>query len=262
MLLTEFLIFHWISSNFESDSDTDEIETETKAIEPEDEDKHILDSEESTEDDFSKVGEIQRNFPRISKELVKLEEQIEQDTDIAENINDEIQIDNGFELMESIEEIDSDKELATITSTERESKPESDAIEDTVTDINTVFPGHSDDNSNRESEQIKSEQESSSLTQKLMNLMGLSDSSLPVLKPDEIAEDVTDEEITAEETKNESQIDNAESDDDKLHLISNEDKIQTRVLEVSEQITYREVTKEESNLLESILESQAVRSVW
>ena len=90
--------------------------------------------------------------------------------------------------------------------------------------------------------------------------MGLSDSS-PVLKPDEIAEDVTDEEITAEETINEIQIDNAESDDDKLHLISNEDKIQTRVLEVSEQITYREVTKEESNLLESILESQAVRSV-
>ena len=191
---------------------------------------------------------------------MKLEEQIEQDTDIVEHVNDEIQIDNGFELMESIEEIDSDKELATITSTERESKPESDAIEDTVTDINTVFPGHSDDNSNRESEQIKSEQESSSLTQKLMNFMGLSDSS-PVLKPDEIAEDVTDEEITAEETINEIQIDNAESDDDKLHLISNEDKIQTRVLEVSEQITYREVTKEESNLLESILESQAVRSV-
>ena len=261
MLLTEFLIFHWISSNFESDSDTDEIETETKAIEPEDEDKHILDSEESTEDDFSKVGEIQRNFPRISKELVKLEEQIEQDTDIVEHVNDEIQIDNGFELMESIEEIDSDKELATITSTERESKPESDAIEDTVTEIKTVVPDHSDDNSNRESEQTKSEQESSSLTQKLMNLMGLSDSS-PVLKPDEIAEDVTDEEITAEETINEIQNDNAESDDDKLHLISNEDKIQTRVLEVSEQITYREVTKEESNLLESILESQAVRSVW
>ena len=49
--------------------------------------------------------------------------------------------------------------------------------------------------------------------------------------------------------------------DVQLNLTRNNptDHIQTNILEVSEEITYREVTTEESNLLESILESQSNR---
>ena len=74
-------------------------------------------------------------------------------------------------------------------------------------------------------------QQSPSLTQKLMNLMGFS-----------------------------GQI-QTQTADVQLSFTRNNptDHIQTNILEVSEEITYREVTTEESDLLESILESQSHR---
>ena len=74
-------------------------------------------------------------------------------------------------------------------------------------------------------------QQSPSLTQKLMNLMGFS-----------------------------GQI-QTQTADAQLNFTRNNptDHIETNILEVSEEITYREVTTEESNLLESILESQSHR---
>ena len=74
-------------------------------------------------------------------------------------------------------------------------------------------------------------QQSPSLTQKLMNLMGFS-----------------------------GQI-QTQTADVQLNFTRNNptDHIETNILEVSEEITYREVTTEESNLLESILESQSHR---
>ena len=73
--------------------------------------------------------------------------------------------------------------------------------------------------------------QSPSLTQKLMNLMGFS-----------------------------GQI-QTQTADVQLNVTRNNptDHIETNILEVSEEITYREVTTEESNLLESILESQSHR---
>ena len=75
------------------------------------------------------------------------------------------------------------------------------------------------------------DQQSPSLTQKLMNLMGFS-----------------------------GQI-QTQTADVQLNITRNNptDHIETNILEVSEEITYREVTTEESNLLESILESQSHR---
>ena len=75
------------------------------------------------------------------------------------------------------------------------------------------------------------DQQSPSFTQKLMNLMGFS-----------------------------GQI-QTQTADVQLNVTRNNptDHIQTNILEVSEEITYREVTTEESNLLESILESQSHR---
>ena len=74
-------------------------------------------------------------------------------------------------------------------------------------------------------------QQSPSLTQKLMNLMGFS-----------------------------GQI-QTQTADVQLNFTRNNptDHIETNILEVSEEITYREVTTEESNLLESILKSQSHR---
>lgn len=77
----------------------------------------------------------------------------------------------------------------------------------------------------------KLDQQNPSLTQKLMNLMGFSGQIL------------------------------TQTADVQLNLTQNNptDQIQTKILEVSEEITYREVTEDESNLLESILESQSHR---
>ena len=77
----------------------------------------------------------------------------------------------------------------------------------------------------------KLDQQNPSLTQKLMNLMGFSGQM------------------------------QTQTADVQLNSTQNNptDQIQTKILEVSEEITYREVTEDESNLLESILESQSHR---
>ena len=151
--------------------------------------------------------------------------------------------DNEPDIMPST---DSESELESAIEPASQIKSES-VMEDLVKDENqveqvTVSETVSEVNSESEPMDIKLkdcepedssklDQHSPSLTQKLMNLMGFS-----------------------------GQI-QTQTADVQLNSTQNNptDQIRTKILEVSEEITYREVTEDESNLLESILESQSHR---
>ena len=139
---------------------------------------------------------------------------------------------------------DSESELQSTIEQPSQIKPES-VVEDLIKNENQIeqiaVPVSEVDSESepidrqlKESESKNSSemnQQSPSLTQKLMNLMGFS-----------------------------GQI-QTQTADVQLNFTRNNptDHIETNILEVSEEITYREVTTEESNLLESILESQSHR---
>ena len=121
-------------------------------------------------------------------------------------------------VMEDLVKDENQVEQVTVSETVSEVDSESEPIEKQLKDFEP------EDSS-------KLDQQSPSLTQKLMNLMGFS-----------------------------GQI-QTQTADVQLNSTQNNptDQIQTKILEVSEEITYREVTEDESNLLESILESQSHR---
>ena len=204
------------------------------------------------ENDFVIENETENDSSLLEpKEISNDEVENEIHTEEIENL---IQSSSGFEpLMETIQEIDSDNIPEMIPdSPETDSKPGSDtecskienetlaedvtygeiqAESDQVTKTN---PGDEPTDEqepckveNTETETVVdkvTEQESSSLTQKLMNFIGF-------------------------------------SDDVKLNITppNSKSEIEPRIITVGEEITYREVTKQEANLLESILESQSHR---
>ena len=186
-----------------------------------------------------------------TKEISSDEAENEMHTEEIENL---IQSSSGFEpLMETIQEIDSDNVPDLIPdSPETDSKPGSDTecskienetLAEDVTyaeiqaDSDQATKTNPGDEPTDEQEPCKventeaetvvdqvTEQESSSLTQKLMNFIGF-------------------------------------SDDVKLNITppNSKSEIEPQIITVAEEITYREVTKQEANLLESILESQSHR---
>ena len=208
--------------------------------------ENVLVNENETEKDSSLLE------PR---EIVDPENENEMHTEEVENL---IQNSSGFEpLMETIQEIDSDNVPDMIPdSSETDSKPESDnefsKIENETAAEKVTYAEIQDDSGSEFLTRIKSnareerrvdqehsevekiepetvadlvtEKESSSLTQKLMNFMGFADDVKVNLTPP-----------------------------------NTNSEIQPRLVTVSEEITYREVTQQEADLLKSILESQSNR---
>ena len=229
-------------------------------------------SEEAMKSDLAKEDVLEQDLSEGLETKPDIEEQQYSDNttfDLGDDdgVINEIESDGDFELtIETIPEVGSETEPENepdnqpdiIPSTDFESdlkstieqapqtKPES-VVEDLAKDenqIEQIAVPETVSEADYESEPIERQlkdsepenssdlaQQSPSLTQKLMNLMGFS-----------------------------GQI-HTQTADVQLNFTRNNptDQIQTNILEVSEEITYREVTTEESNLLESILESQSHR---
>ena len=151
----------------------------------------------------------------------------------------EMELDNEPDMI-PLTESESDLELET----EQASQIESESL---VEDLRHIIPAETSSKVDSECDAPETgesqpkisepeassevDQQSPSLTQKLMNFMGFSG---------QVQTQTADAQINFTQS-------------------NPTDQIQTNILEVSEQITYRKVTEDESNLLESILELQSHR---
>ena len=208
--------------------------------------ENVLVNENETEKDSSLLE------PR---EIVDPENENEMHTEEVENL---IQNSSGFEpLMETIQEIDSDNVPDMIPdSSETDSKPESDnefsKIENETAAEKVTYAEIQDDSGSEFLTRIKSNaREERRVDQE--------HSEVEKIEPETVADLVTEKESSSLTQKLMNFMEFA--DDVKVNLTppNTNSEIQPRLVTVSEEITYREVTQQEADLLKSILESQSNR---